>query len=82
VDYRELGGTGVRVSTLCLGAVNFGSWGNTDHATCIRFVHRALDAGINLVGTADMYSVRTRAVSSSVGAMRVVFNTERTRPCD
>src|ERR1700744_6018029 len=34
----------------------FGAWGNTDHADSIRIIHRALDAGINFVDTADVYS--------------------------
>jgi aryl-alcohol dehydrogenase-like predicted oxidoreductase len=56
VEYRTLGTTGVRVSTHCLGAMMFGSWGNTDVDTCVRMVHEALDAGINFVDTADVYS--------------------------
>jgi aryl-alcohol dehydrogenase-like predicted oxidoreductase len=56
VDYRTLGGTGVEVSPLCLGAMMFGAWGNTDHDESIRIIHRALDAGINFVDTADVYS--------------------------
>jgi aryl-alcohol dehydrogenase-like predicted oxidoreductase len=51
-----LAGTGVRVSPLCLGAMMFGSWGNTDEAESIRIIHRALDSGINFVDTADVYS--------------------------
>src|SRR5213076_3344164 len=34
----------------------FGAWGNTDHDDSIRIIHRALDAGINFVDTADVYS--------------------------
>jgi len=56
MDFRVLGTTGVRVSPLCLGAMMFGSWGNTDHDECVRMVHRALDAGINFIDTADVYS--------------------------
>ncbi len=56
MDYRTLGGTGVEVSPLCLGAMMFGSWGNTDHDESTRIIHRALDAGINFVDTADVYS--------------------------
>jgi aryl-alcohol dehydrogenase (NADP+) len=56
MEYRILGSTGVSVSTHCLGAMMFGSWGNTDHDECIRIVHAALDAGINFVDTADVYS--------------------------
>ncbi|MEA2323539.1 MAG: hypothetical protein QOD81_3389 [Solirubrobacteraceae bacterium] len=53
---RPLGTTGVKVSPLCLGAMMFGAWGNTDHDDSIRIIHRALDAGINFVDTADVYS--------------------------
>src|ERR671916_2148771 len=53
---RTLGGTGVNVSPLCLGAMMFGAWGNTDHDDCVRIIHRALDAGINFIDTADVYS--------------------------
>ncbi len=56
MDLRLLGRTGVRVSPLCLGAMMFGAWGNQDHDDCIRMVHRALDAGINFIDTADVYS--------------------------
>ncbi len=53
---RTLGHTGVQVTPLCLGAMMFGSWGNPDHEESIRIIHRALDAGINFIDTADVYS--------------------------
>lgn len=56
MQYRTLGRTGVQVSPLCLGAMMFGPWGNDDRADAIRIIHRALDAGINFVDTADVYS--------------------------
>src|SRR6266568_1897088 len=56
MDYRSLGRTGMRVSPLCLGAMMFGAWGEPDHDTSIRIIHRALDAGINFIDTADVYS--------------------------
>src|SRR6202049_2058367 len=56
MDLRVLGRTGVKVSPLCLGAMMFGAWGNTDHDDCARIIHRALDAGINFIDTADVYS--------------------------
>jgi aryl-alcohol dehydrogenase-like predicted oxidoreductase len=56
MDYRTLGTTGTRVSPLCLGAMMFGAWGNPDHDDCVRIIHRALDAGINFIDTADVYS--------------------------
>ena len=54
--HRTLARTGVHVSPLCLGAMMFGAWGETDHDACIRIIHRALDAGINFIDTADVYS--------------------------
>ena len=56
MELRPLGRTGVQVSKLCLGTMMFGAWGNTDHDDSIRIIHRALDAGINFVDTADVYS--------------------------
>ena len=55
MQYRTLGRTGVQVSSLVLGAMNFGQLGTTqDEATAI--VDAALEAGINLIDTADRYS--------------------------
>src|SRR5437764_8140734 len=56
MDRRALAGTGVHVTPLCLGAMMFGAWGNTDHDDSIRIIHRALDAGINFIDTADVYA--------------------------
>jgi aryl-alcohol dehydrogenase-like predicted oxidoreductase len=56
MELCTLGRTGVKVSPLCLGAMMFGAWGETDHDESIRIIHRALDAGINFVDTADVYS--------------------------
>jgi aryl-alcohol dehydrogenase-like predicted oxidoreductase len=56
MDNRSLGRTGVSVSPLCLGAMMFGAWGETDHDESIRIIHRALDAGINFIDTADVYA--------------------------
>jgi aryl-alcohol dehydrogenase-like predicted oxidoreductase len=56
ISYRELGSTGVRVSPLCLGAMMFGAWGNADHEESVQIIHTALDAGINFIDTADVYS--------------------------
>lgn len=53
---RTLGGTGIKVSSYCLGAMMFGAWGNPDHEDGIRIIHAALDGGINFVDTADVYS--------------------------
>src|SRR3954449_4569057 len=56
MQHRPLGRTGVSVSQLCLGAMMFGAWGNSDHDESIRIIHAALDAGINFVDTADVYA--------------------------
>jgi aryl-alcohol dehydrogenase-like predicted oxidoreductase len=53
---RYLGRTGVPVSNLCLGAMMFGAWGETDHDESIRIIHAALDAGVDFIDTADVYS--------------------------
>ncbi|MFD7117427.1 aldo/keto reductase [Streptomyces sp. NPDC059922] len=52
---RKLGRTGIDVSAYCLGTMVFGKMGNPDHDDCVRMIHRALDAGVNFVDTADVY---------------------------
>ena len=52
---RRLGHSGIEVSALALGTMMFGRWGNTDTAECHQMVSRAIDAGITLFDTADMY---------------------------
>jgi len=56
MEHRTLGRTGVKVSPLCLGAMMFGAIGNRDHDECVSIIHAALDAGINFIDTADVYS--------------------------
>jgi aryl-alcohol dehydrogenase-like predicted oxidoreductase len=56
MEMRTIGRTGIAVSPLCLGAMMFGAWGNPDHDDGVRIIHRALDAGINFIDTADVYS--------------------------
>ncbi|RYE50789.1 MAG: aldo/keto reductase [Hyphomicrobiales bacterium] len=56
MQYRTLGKTGIKVSPHCLGAMMFGGIGNPDHEDSIRIIHKALDAGINFIDTADRYS--------------------------
>ena len=57
MEYRGLGRTGVHVSPLRLGAMMFCAWGERDHDASIKIIHRALDAGINFIDTADVYSL-------------------------
>lgn len=56
MKYRPLGRTGVQISNLVLGTMMFGSWGNKDHDESIRVINKALDAGINMIDTADLYA--------------------------
>ncbi|WP_431944235.1 aldo/keto reductase [Micromonospora marina] len=55
MQYRTLGRTGVQVSTLALGAMNLGPIGGTTQEEATALVGAALDAGINLIDTADVY---------------------------
>ncbi|GAB4579236.1 MAG: aldo/keto reductase [Anaerolineales bacterium] len=54
MNYKSLGRTGVKVSELCLGCMNFG--GKTPEAEAIHIIHHALDQGINFLDTANVYS--------------------------
>lgn len=56
MELRGLGRTGVRVSRFGLGTMVLGAWGHTDHDDCVRLINRAIDAGINLIDTADVYA--------------------------
>ena len=56
MEYRPLGRTGISVSQLCLGAMMFGAFGNPDHDDAVKIIHKALDAGVNFIDTADGYS--------------------------
>src|SRR3954451_15865724 len=56
MERTTLGATGIQVSRYCLGAMMLGAWGNTDHDDCVRIINTALDAGINFIDTADVYS--------------------------
>lgn len=56
MEYRTFGGTGMRVSHFCLGAMMFGAVGNPDHDECVKITHAAMDAGVNFIDTSDTYS--------------------------
>jgi aryl-alcohol dehydrogenase-like predicted oxidoreductase len=75
MQYHSLGKTGIKVSPLCLGAMMFGAWGNPDHEDSIRIIHRAIDAGINFIDTADVYS----AGESEVIVGKALKSQDRTR---
>jgi aryl-alcohol dehydrogenase (NADP+) len=55
MEHRILGRSGIHVSRFGLGTMVLGAWGNTDRDECRRIINEALDAGIDLVDTADMY---------------------------
>ena len=84
VQYRTLGRTGIKVSPYALGALMFGaSIGNPDHDDSIRIIHKALDAGINFIDTADVYSRRLRGSRGKALKGRrdnVVLATKLSRP--
>lgn len=68
--HRVLGRTGVKVSALTLGTMNFGPRYHPDDALSTRVIHAALDAGINVVDTADVYGseeVLGRAIKNRRG---------------
>src|SRR5438270_11255872 len=56
MERTTLGTTGIQVSRYCLGAMMLGAWGNRDHDDGVRIIHAALEAGINFIDTADVYS--------------------------
>src|SRR6202012_3926056 len=86
MEYRPLGRTGISVSQLCLGAMMFGAFGNPDHEESIAVIHRALDAGINFIDTADVYSggESERIVGKALAGRRddVVLATKFFMPMD
>jgi aryl-alcohol dehydrogenase-like predicted oxidoreductase len=59
MQYRTLGSSGIEVSALGLGTMMFGRWGNPDETACRRMVDMAIDAGITLFDTADIYDFGT-----------------------
>jgi aryl-alcohol dehydrogenase-like predicted oxidoreductase len=84
MQYRTLGRTGIKVSPYALGAMMFGvpNVGNTDHDSAIRIIHKALDAGINFVDTADVYGESEVIVGKALKDRRdgVVLATKFSRP--
>jgi aryl-alcohol dehydrogenase-like predicted oxidoreductase len=86
MDARRLGRSGIEVSPIALGTMMFGAWGNPDEAECRRMVDVALDAGITLVDTADMYDNGTseRILGGALRTRRdrVVLATKVGNPMD
>ena len=83
MQYRTLGRTGIKVSPYALGALMFAtSIGNPDHDDSIRVIHKALDAGINLIDTADSYGDSEEVVGKVLKGRRdsVVLATKFGRP--
>ena len=83
MQYRTLGRTGIKVSPYALGALALGtSIGNPDHDDSARIIHKALDAGINFIDTADAYGESEMAVGKALKGRRdsVVLATKFGRP--
>ncbi|MBO3751443.1 aldo/keto reductase [Streptosporangiaceae bacterium NEAU-GS5] len=84
MQYRTLGRTGIKVSPYALGAMMFGAIGNPDHDDATRIIHKALDAGINFIDTADVYSQgeSEQIVGAALKGRRdeVVLATKLSRP--
>ena len=83
MQYRTLGRTGIKVSPYALGALALGtSIGNPDHDDSARIIHKALDAGINFIDTADAYGESEVAVGKALKGRRdsVVLATKFSRP--
>ncbi|MGP3533939.1 aldo/keto reductase [Microbacterium sp. RD1] len=84
MEYRTLGRTGIQVTPYALGAMMLGSLGNPDRAEGVRIIHRALDAGINFVDTADRYGDSEEVVGEALRGRRddVVLATKFWGPID
>jgi aryl-alcohol dehydrogenase-like predicted oxidoreductase len=83
MQYRTLGRTGIKVSPYALGALMFAtSVGNPDPDDSARIIHKALDAGINLIDTADVYGDSEEVVGNALKGRRddVVLATKVSRP--
>jgi aryl-alcohol dehydrogenase (NADP+) len=83
MQYRTLGRTGIKVSPYGLGALMFATQvGNSDPEDSIRIIHKALDAGINLIDTADAYGDSEEIVGRALKGRRehVVLTTKVSRP--
>ena len=83
MQYRPLGRTGIKVSPYALGTLMFASSvGNPDHEDSIRVIHKALDAGINFVDTADAYGDSEEVVGKALKGRRdsVILATKVSRP--
>ncbi|HUB37415.1 MAG TPA: aldo/keto reductase [Streptosporangiaceae bacterium] len=83
MQYRALGRTGIKVSPYALGALALGTYiGNPDHDDSVRIIHKALDAGINLIDTADSYGESEVVVGKALKGRRdsVVLATKVSRP--
>ncbi|MFD5245531.1 aldo/keto reductase [Amycolatopsis sp. NPDC058340] len=84
MQYRTLGRTGVQVSTLALGAMNFGAIGRTTQDEATAIVDAALAGGVNLIDTADMYSAgeSEKMVGKAIAGRRedIVLATKASMP--
>jgi aryl-alcohol dehydrogenase-like predicted oxidoreductase len=84
MQHRTLGRTGIQVTPYALGAMMLGTFGNPDRREGVRIIHRALDAGINLIDTADRYGDSEEVVGEALVGRRdqVVLATKFWGPVD
>ncbi|WP_291037187.1 aldo/keto reductase [Herbiconiux sp.] len=84
MQYRTLGRTGIKVTPYALGAMMLGSFGNPNRQEGVRIIHRALDAGINFIDTADRYGDSEEVVGEALAGRRdqVVLATKFWGPVD
>ncbi len=82
MHFRTLGGTGIKVSPYALGTLGFATQMGNTHAESVQIIHRALDAGINLVDTADGYGDSEETVGQALKGRRdnMVLATKFSRP--
>lgn len=77
MEYRSLGRTGVQVSALCLGCMNFGDVNSgTTEQDSIQMIHQAMEVGINFLDTADVYS---RGISEEITGKALAMDGRRAR---
>src|ERR1700733_5969648 len=82
MQYRTLGGTGIKVAPYALGAMMIASRMGNEADDSVRIIHKALDAGINLIDTADAYGDSEEVVGQALKGRRddVVLATKFGRP--
>ena len=71
MEYREIGNSGIKVSSICLGTMNFSN--PVNHQDSIKMLHWSLDHGINFIDTADIYEGYDRVLGSPGGKAELII---------